>query len=86
MGTESQMQRREKSHCDYREVTSLVISWNAGATRPGALRHDEQDANFFRELFPRDKDLPDIVVFGLQELVDLEDKRVMASTCITSPW
>jgi hypothetical protein len=56
------------------------MTWNAGATKPTTLRHNEQDTNFYRELLqPRDP--PDILVFGFQELVDLEDKKVTASEC-----
>lgn len=72
------MQKHDADYCDFREVTALVMTWNAGASKPGSLRHDEQDANFFRDLL-QSKEPPDILVFGFQELVDLEDKKVTAS-------
>lgn len=59
-------------------MTSLVMTWNAGASKPADLRYDEQNANFFRELLQTGSP-PDVIVFGLQELVDLEDKKLTAS-------
>jgi hypothetical protein len=73
------MQEHDTEFCDFREVSALVMTWNAGASKPTHLRHDEQDSNFFRELLRSPVDPPDIVVFGFQELVDLEDKKVTAS-------
>ncbi len=54
------------------------MTWNAGASTPYHLQHSTQDADFFRDLF-QSNDLPDILVFGFQELVDLEDKKTTAS-------
>lgn len=64
--------------CDYHELSSLVLTWNVGATKPTDLRYEEQDSNFFRKLLQIEAE-HDIVVFGLQELVDLEDKKLTAS-------
>jgi hypothetical protein len=54
------------------------MTWNAGASTPYHLQHSEQDASFFRDLL-QGSDSPDILVFGFQELVDLEDKKTTAS-------
>ena len=58
------------------------MTWNAGASTPGELRYEDQDRNFFRDVL-HEKHFPDILVFGLQELVDLEDKALTASSCMT---
>lgn len=71
------MQERDAEFCDFREVSALVMTWNAGASKPTSLR-DERDAKFFRDLLTASEP-PDILVFGFQELVDLEDKKVTAS-------
>jgi hypothetical protein len=76
------MQEHDAEFCDFREISTLVMTWNAGASKPTHLRHDEQDANFFRDLLRSSQDAPDIFVFGFQELVDLEDKKVTARTCL----
>lgn len=72
------MQEHDAEFCDFREVSTLIMTWNAGASKPTHLRHDQQDSNFFRDLLQSSPDPPDIVVFGFQELVDLEDKKVTA--------
>lgn len=54
------------------------MTWNAGAVKPTNLRSNE-DQNFFRELL-QPEDPPDIMVFGFQELVDLEDKKITAKS------
>jgi len=59
-------------------MTSLVMTWNAGASKPTDLRYDEKNSNFFREMLQA-RQPPDVIVFGLQEIVDLEDKRLTAS-------
>ncbi len=72
------MQGHDTEYCSFRDVKALVVTWNAGASKPTDLRHDEKDANFFREVLSV-HDPPDIIVFGFQELVDLEDKKLTAS-------
>ncbi|KAF2497216.1 DNase I-like protein [Lophium mytilinum] len=74
---ESQMQEHDSDFCEFREVTATVMTWNAGASKPTALRQDERDGNFFRDLL-KPQNPSDILVFGFQELVDLEDKKVTA--------
>ena len=54
------------------------MTWNAGASKPTDLRYDEKNSNFFREMLQA-RQPPDLIVFGLQEIVDLEDKRLTAS-------
>ncbi|KAF1809603.1 DNase I-like protein [Eremomyces bilateralis CBS 781.70] len=76
---ESEMQQRDTEFCDFREVSALVTTWNAGAVKPTALRHDQRDANFFQEHLTA-QEPPDILIFGFQELVDLEDKKVTAKS------
>ena len=62
-------------------MNSIVMTWNSGASTPYHLQHSERDATFFRDLL-QSSDAPDILVFGFQELVDLEDKKATASTYI----
>jgi endonuclease/exonuclease/phosphatase family metal-dependent hydrolase len=78
------MQKHDTEYCDFRELTALIMTWNAGASKPTHLRHDEQDSNFFRDLLRGPKESPDFVVFGFQELVDLEDKKVTAKNLFKS--
>ena len=73
-------QKREAEYCTYKDVTALVLTWNAGAAKPSDLRYDQKNSNFFRDLLSDQNHSPDIIVFGLQELVDLEDKKLTAKS------
>jgi hypothetical protein len=75
---ETQMQSQEKEFCDLSNIKALVMTWNAGATTPWHLQQKDQDNNFFPNLLQASNS-PDILVFGFQELVDLEDKKTTAS-------
>jgi hypothetical protein len=75
---EAQMQSQEADFSELKPIKTLVMTWNAGASTPYHLQHSEQDSKFFRDLL-QSSDCPDILVFGFQELVDLEDKRTTAS-------
>lgn len=54
------------------------MTWNAGASTPAGLRYGEGHPNILRLILPTGK-APDLLVFGFQELVDLEDKKLTAS-------
>ena len=80
------MHSQEADFCDLTTVKTLVMTWNAGASTPYHLQHSDNDASFFRNLL-RSSDSPDILVFGFQELVDLEDKKTTASMlCPACAW
>lgn len=80
---EDRMQQRDEEYCSFDEVTAAVMTWNAGASRPSALRNDQRDSAFFREYLTADEP-PDILIFGFQELVDLEDKKMTAKSFFKS--
>ena len=65
-------------------MTALITTWNVGASNPHHLRHSDERDRFLRELFPS-QEPPDVMVFGFQELIDLEDKKVTASECRVFP-
>jgi hypothetical protein len=69
------MQKRDVEFCSFREISAVVVTWNAGASTPGSIRTSTfiQDA-----VHPENP--PEIIVFGFQELVDLENKKITAST------
>ncbi|KXJ93247.1 hypothetical protein Micbo1qcDRAFT_146268 [Microdochium bolleyi] len=74
---ETVMKARYKEYSTTENLKVLVMTWNAGAATPTTLRKMESDANFFPNLL-RSSGSPDILVFGFQELVDLEDKTATA--------
>lgn len=72
------MHSQEGDFCELEAIKTLVMTWNAGASTPYHLQHSEQDNIFFKNLL-QSSDCPDIIVFGFQELIDLEDKKTTAS-------
>jgi len=68
------MQTHAAEYCTFQSMSALVVTWNAGACKPTELKDDE----IFRDLL-QGGNAPDIISFGLQELVDLEDKKLTAS-------
>ena len=81
VSAEDDMQDRDTEYCSFRETTALVVSWNAGAATPTHLRYEESDSQFFQSILQSGPP-PDLLVFGFQELVDLEDKKLTASSSI----
>lgn len=74
---EDSMKSKDTQYCDFEELKALFFTWNAGASTPHSLRYSDGDATFFQDLVQA-SDSPDILVFGFQELVDLEDKKLTA--------
>ncbi|KAJ9196662.1 hypothetical protein DTO164E3_6192 [Paecilomyces variotii] len=72
---ETRMQSKDVEYCTFREVRAVVVTWNAGASVPGSVRH----SSFIRDAI-HPEDPPEIIVFGFQELVDLEDKKITAKS------
>ncbi|RMZ87946.1 hypothetical protein DV736_g4820, partial [Chaetothyriales sp. CBS 134916] len=71
---EHSLQDREVSYCSFREVRAAVVTWNCGACTPYDLRTD-----FIADAIHSD-DPPEILAFGFQEVVDLEDRAVTAKS------
>jgi len=68
------MQTHNAEYCTFQDMSALVLTWNAGACKPSDLR----EGNFFQDLL-QGGEPPDLISFGLQELVDLENKKLTAS-------
>ena len=68
------MQHKDVEFCNFREIKTVVLTWNAGAVTPGSVK----TSDFIRNAVTPE-DPPDIVIFGFQELVDLENKKITAS-------
>lgn len=76
---ENDMGDHDTDYCEFREIKTVVVTWNVGAATPTTVRYEEKDSSFFREVL-QVADPPDLLVFGFQELVDLEDKKLTASS------
>jgi hypothetical protein len=75
------MHSQEAKYCEFNPLKALVMTWNAGASTPYHLQQSDHDSTFFRDLL-QGSDSPDILIFGFQELVDLEDKTRTASRSV----
>ncbi|KAJ5586675.1 uncharacterized protein N7459_002440 [Penicillium hispanicum] len=74
---DARMQSKDVEYCNFREIRAVVVTWNAGASTPGSVR----TSDFIRDAV-HPEDPPEIVVFGFQELVDLENKKITAKSLL----
>ena len=80
---DSEMLTRETAFCTFRPLKMIICTWNVDATKPDALV-GISNATFLQKLLANpalEGSRPDIVVFGFQEVIDLEDKKLTASKC-----
>lgn len=82
---DARMHERDSEFCSFRELSVAVMTWNAGAVKPSHVhsQYMSQDNNFLRDYMVA-QGSPDILVFGFQELVDLENKKVTAKSFFKS--
>ncbi|KAK4657307.1 hypothetical protein QC762_211840 [Podospora pseudocomata] len=74
---QAKMKQHDARYCHFEKIKALILTWNAGASTPNSLNYSNDDRVFIENLL-RSSDSPDIIVFGFQELVDLEDKTLTA--------
>ncbi|KAL1966667.1 hypothetical protein VTN77DRAFT_3864 [Rasamsonia byssochlamydoides] len=74
---EMRMQSKDVEYCNFREIRAAIVTWNAGASVP----RDLQNSTFIQDAI-HPEDPPEILVFGFQELVDLEDKKITAKSLL----
>ncbi|EWC44995.1 hypothetical protein DRE_06275 [Drechslerella stenobrocha 248] len=77
---EEEMQKRDIEFCDFRQLKTLICTWNAGASKPIDLRNHRGDDQYIASVLSSCEGDPDIIVFGFQELVDLENKKLTAKS------
>ncbi|KAG6006568.1 hypothetical protein E4U21_006866 [Claviceps maximensis] len=80
---EDDLKSKDIEYCQFEEIKAMIFTWNAGASTPHSMRYSDGDASFFKNLL-QSSDSPDILVFGFQELVDLEDKTATAKRLFKS--
>ncbi|KAJ6070913.1 hypothetical protein N7467_012232 [Penicillium canescens] len=74
---DTRMQQRDVEYCSFREIKATVLTWNAGAVTPGSVK----TSDFIRNAVTPE-DPPEILIFGFQELVDLENKKITAKSLL----
>lgn len=70
------MQLLRRDYCEYRDARIMICSWNIDARKPDMF--SPSDSEKIREWLGGMDD-PDIIVVGIQEIVDLESKKQTAS-------
>jgi hypothetical protein len=70
--------KSEASFSSFRNLTVLVVSWNCDSARPDSLNGDPQNCNLLNDALHSVDSPPDIIVFGFQEVIDLESRRMIA--------
>ncbi|KAG0144311.1 hypothetical protein CROQUDRAFT_47506 [Cronartium quercuum f. sp. fusiforme G11] len=84
MGTDwlaREMRKREHEYCTYRPLRVLICSWNVDACRPSDLVGTADNVSFLDDVL-KSTTSPDIIVFGFQEMIDLENKKLTAKTVL----
>jgi hypothetical protein len=79
------MLTREASFCNFRPLKMLMCTWNIDAAKPDSLT-GTNNVTFLQKFLtsPALEGLrPDMIVFGFQEVIDLEDKKLTASESAT---
>jgi hypothetical protein len=77
LDVDQELLKQESVFSTFRELNVLLISWNVDAARPEQLADDGVNAKFIQDALTSVK-TPDIIVFGLQEVVDLENRTITA--------
>jgi hypothetical protein len=73
--TDTELFKVEKSFSQFRNITILFVSWNIGATKPEQLSGSKENSSVLYDAL-NSVDSPDIIVFGLQEVVPLDKANV----------
>lgn len=80
---ETEMKAIDTRYCTFQDIKVLAMTWNAGASTPSSLRNSKSDSVFIQSLI-QSNGTPDVLIFGFQELVDLEDKTATAKRLFKS--
>ena len=73
---ETAMHDKDIEYCSFREIKAAVVTWNVGAANPMDVRPD-----FVCDVI-HPEDPPEVLAFGFQEVVDLEDRAVTAKSIL----
>ena len=76
-----ELMTREHEYSSYRELNTLIVSWNVDANKPDALTGDPNNIDFLKQVLTSAKS-PDIISIGFQEVVDLENRKVTAKSVL----
>lgn len=73
--------KRETEFSTFRELKVLIVSWNLDSAKPDALSGSAENVTFLQDALTS-VESPDIIAFGLQELIDLESRKMAAKSVL----
>ncbi|KAI9466657.1 DNase I-like protein [Lactarius psammicola] len=72
---DTELMKLETSFSHLRNISILFVSWNIGASKPEQLSGSKENSSFLYDAL-NSVESPDILVFGLQEVVPLDKANV----------
>lgn len=75
LSVDDHLQKMASEYCTYDDAKVMICSWNIDANKPEKINED--DRRHVREWLGTMED-PDMIVVGIQEIVDLESKKQTA--------
>ncbi|GAA5848163.1 hypothetical protein JCM8547_004428 [Rhodosporidiobolus lusitaniae] len=72
---------RQTDFSTFRTIRALSISWNCDSRRPADLHGTPENLEFLQQAITSVEN-PDIISFGFQEIIDLEDKKLTAKSIL----
>ncbi|GJJ07860.1 hypothetical protein Clacol_002066 [Clathrus columnatus] len=78
---EGELQKRETEFSAFRPLNVLICSWNTDAQKPETLHGSSANVSFLSDVLSS-VERPDIIAFGFQELIDLENRGLTAKTVL----
>ena len=79
---ESELLKREANFSTFRDLKVLICSWNIDASKPESLASNAESVSFLLDCLRsvgEGSEAPEIIVFGFQEVIDLESRKLTAS-------
>ncbi|KAK4058851.1 hypothetical protein OIO90_000297 [Microbotryomycetes sp. JL221] len=78
---DAELNLRQPEFCTYRTIKALSITWNIDASKPNDLVGSADNLNFLNDVL-LSTESPDIISFGFQEMIDLENKKLTAKSML----
>ncbi|CAO3633084.1 unnamed protein product [Cunninghamella echinulata] len=79
---DQQLIKQAQDYCTYKPAIVRICSWNIDANKPEKIIG--QDSLLVHEWLGQTEEKPDIIVVGIQEIVDLESKKQTAKSLFVS--
>jgi len=79
---EKELVKLESTFCSFRPLDILVFSWNCDSARPDYLNGEDANFNLLHDALHSVSKPPEIMVFGFQEVIDLESRKMAAKNVL----